>query len=592
MHTKPFLLLVMPAGLLAQSTVSTVAGSGAIGFSGDGGPATAASFNRSVNVHLDALGNLYVADENNHRIRRIDPRGVITTFAGNGAAGFSGDNGPAAAASLNGPTGVCSDAQGNVYVNDNLNRRIRRVDRSGVITTFAGNGGQGWSGEGGPAAAATLTLPIRCAVDAQGTLFFVDQGAHRVARIDGGVLNRIARTGARGFSGDGGPAASAVLDNPTALAVDYAGNVFFSDQFNHRIRRIAPGGTITTIAGTGAQGFSGDNGPATAAQVNFPGAMATDQSGNLYFTDGPNQRTRRISRAGVIATIAGNGIAGFSGDGGPATAASFNGAFGITLDASGNLYVADTLNNRIRRISGIGPGSAPTFSTEGTVNAASFRPGLAPGSLATIFGRELSPANGIVVVSQAPWPTTLNGVSVTVNGVAAPLYGIAAVNGQEQISFQVPFEAAGASASLVVRNNGSQSAAVNVALSGTNPGIFLIDGTNGAFLKPDFSVIGPANPVDRNTFALMYLTGLGAVSPGVASGGVAPGAEPFARTVATPVVTVAGQNAEVVFSGLAPGFIGLYQVNFRIPAGIDAGSQEVVVTVGGVRSNGARIQVR
>lgn len=587
-----FTFWLVSAPLCAQGIITTFAGNGTAGFGGDGGPATAASFNRSVNVHVDGAGNVYVTDENNHRIRRIDPSGTVTTFAGTGAAGFSGDGGPASAAQLNAPTGVCSDASGNVYINDLRNARIRRVSPGGVISTYAGNGGNGWAGEGGPAGAATLWLPIRCAVF-NNALYFVDQGAHRVARITaGGTLETLAGNGARGFSGDGGPASAAVLDNPTAIAVDYSGRIYFSDQFNQRIRRIV-NGTISTFAGTGTPGFSGDGGPASAAGLNFPGGMTVDQGGALYFTDGPNQRVRRISPDGVISTVAGNGAAAFSGDGGSATLASLNGAFGVALDNLGSLYIADTINNRIRRVSGIAPPSAPEFTSAGAVNAASFRPGFTPGGLGTIFGRNVSSANGIVLVRQAPWPARLNGISVTINGVSAPMYGIATVSGQEQVSFQVPFDLTGSSVSVVLENNGLRSATVSVPLLQEQPGIILIDAAaNGAFLKPDFSVIGPANPVDRDAFALLYLTGLGAVRPAVSTGAVAPSAPPFAETTDRPVVTVAGLSSEVAYSGLAPGLIGLYQINFRIPAGAPTGPQDVVVTLRGAASNTARIAIR
>lgn len=588
-------LLVFSAMLLhAQGGISTFAGTGAVGFSGDNGPATSAQFNRPVYVHADLSGNIFVADENNQRVRKIDPSsGTITTFAGNGARAFSGDGGPAVAASLNGVNGVCSDPSGNIYLNDTGNNRIRRVDANGVITTFAGNGSAASSGDNGPASAAGIFLPIRCAVDANGVMYIAEQGAHRIRRVGpDGIITTMAGNGNRGFAGDGGPSSAAVLDNPTAVTVDFAGNVYFSDQSNHRIRRIASG-TITTIAGVGTAGFAGDNGPATAARLNFPGGLAVDQAGNLYLTDGPNHRARRITRDGVIRTIAGDGNAAFSGDGGPATAASLNAAFGITLDSTGAIYLADTFNNRIRRVEPLAPTAPPEFTATAAVNAASFTPGFVPGGLATIFGRNLSPANGFVITSQSPWPERLNGVAVSVGGVAARLYSLVTIQGQEQISFQVPFEApAGANVNVVIDNNGARNTAVAVALRTAQPGIFLIDGSNGAFLHADFSVVTAANPAARGEVLLLFLTGLGAVSPAVSSGAPAPAQEPLARTTAAPALTTGGQTAEIFYSGLAPGFIGLYQMNFRVPANAPAGSVDVVVATGGNMSNVAKLEIR
>ena len=257
------------------------------------------------------------------------------------------------------------DTAGNVYIADTLNRRIRKVDTAGIIRTVAGNGSSVYSGDGGPATAAGLNNPVRCAVDSLGNIYLADQSIHRVRRVDtNGIITTIAGTGARGFSGDGGPATSAVLDNPTAVAVDAAGNIYFTDQFNNRIRRIA-NGIITTIAGTGVRGFSGDGGPATAAGLNLPGGLAVDQSGEIFFADDEKFRVRKISPGGIITTVAGTGVRGFSGDNGPATSAQLNGQFGVALDTGGNLFIADTLNNRIRRVSGAAAPVAPEFTAEG-----------------------------------------------------------------------------------------------------------------------------------------------------------------------------------------------------------------------------------
>ena len=579
--------------LSAQGTISTFAGNGATGLAGDDGPATAAVFDRPIYVYVDGAGLVYVADENNNRIRKIDAAGIITTLAGNGRRGFAGDGGPAAAAALNAPTGICGDPAGNLYINDVGNQRIRRVDRGGTITTFAGNGSPSSSGDGGSASAASIFLPIRCAVNSAGDLFVAEQGAHRIRRITaGGVISTLAGTGVRGFSGDGGPAAAAVLDNPTALAIDYAGNIFFSDQVNHRIRRITPAGIISTVAGNGTPGFAGDGGPATASSFNFPGGLATDQSGAIYVADSPNHRIRRITPDGLVNSVAGNGTSAFNGDGRQALSASLNAPFGVAVDAGGALYIADSANQRIRRVSPTGPLSGPDVPMNGVVNAASFTPALARGGLATIFGRNLSPANGVVVTSANPWPVLLNGVSITVNGQAARVYSLVRLEGQEQISFQVPFEATGATAEITVENNGSRSNIVSVPLRDAAPGIFLVDGAHGAFLHADFTLVTAARPAARGEVLLAFLTGLGSVNPPVATGSPAPGQEPLARTAAVTTVTVGNQSAAVSFSGLAPGFIGLYQVNFQVPALTPAGNVDVVAATAGANSNTAKLEVR
>jgi sugar lactone lactonase YvrE len=357
-------LFLYSVSLFAQApgTIQTIAGMGSSSFSGDGGPANLATLNVAVDVAADNAGNLFIADQFNHRIRKIAPDGTISTVAGTGAPGYSGDGGPAVNAQINTPTGICADASGNLYIADVGNQRIRKVDGSGTITTLAGNGSKGYGGDGGPAINASFYNAVRVVVDPSGNVIVADQSNHRLREITpDGNISTLAGTGvgtpANGaFSGDGGPAASAALNNPTAVTVDANGVVYFADQFNHRIRQITPDGTITTIAGNGSPGFAGDGGPATAASLNYPGGITVDGNGNLYFNDDINYRTRRIAADGTIGTIAGSGAPGFSGDGGAATAASLNGNFGITLDLLGNLYIADSMNNRIREVYAVVPG--------------------------------------------------------------------------------------------------------------------------------------------------------------------------------------------------------------------------------------------
>jgi sugar lactone lactonase YvrE len=337
---------VDPSGQL-----TIVAGNGTPGFSGDGGPATSATLFTPKAVAVDAVGNIYIADTSNQRIRKVDSSGIITTAAGNGTYGFSGDGGPATGASLYSPSGVALDAAGNIYIADSRNHRIRKVDTSGIITTVAGNGTFGFSGDGGPATSATLSDPYGVAVDAAGNLYIVDQLNNRIRKVDtSGTIATVAGNGTPGFSGDNGPATSASLYSPSGVAVDAAGNLYIADTSNQRIRKVDTSGIITTVAGNGTGGYSGDSGPATSASLNYPYGVAVDAAGNLYIADESNQRIRKVDTSGIITTVAGNGTAGYSGDDGPAISATLYYPRGVAVDASGNLYIADLYNQRVRMV--------------------------------------------------------------------------------------------------------------------------------------------------------------------------------------------------------------------------------------------------
>ena len=337
---------VTPAG-----TITTVAGNGQPGYSGDGGPATAASLLAPCGVAVDATGSLYIADELGGLIRKVTSGGTITTVAGNGRYGYSGDGGPATGAMLGDPGGVTVDAAGNLYIADSANSRIRKVIPAGTITTVAGNGQYCYGGDGGPATAASLATPIGVAVDAAGNLYMADSGNQRIRKISpDGTITTVAGNGQGGYSGDGGPATAASLNGPSGVAVDAAGNLYISDSYNGRIRKVATSGTITTVAGGGRYGYPGDGGPATAASLYYPVGVAVDAVGNVYIADRDNHRIRKVTPAGMIVTVAGSGQAGYSGDGGPATAASLNQPWGVAVDVAGNLYIADSGNSRIREV--------------------------------------------------------------------------------------------------------------------------------------------------------------------------------------------------------------------------------------------------
>jgi sugar lactone lactonase YvrE len=338
-----------------NNAITTIAGTGQIGFSGDNGPAVAAKLNFPLGLAIDAAGDLYIADAFNRRLRKVAAQtGIITTFASNGEFGYLGDSSPATAAGLNYPQGIAFDGSGNLYVSDT--NRIRRIAAAtGIITTIAGDGNTGFATNGTHAAAATLNNPTGVVVDAIGNILFADTGSNRILRIDAGTgaLSTVAGTGGQGFSGDNGAATFASLNGPLMLALDGSGsNLYFSDSANQRIRKVnLATGIITTAAGNGSAGFGGDGGQATSAALNYPFGVALDAANNLFITEIANGVIRKVSAAtGVISTIAGINSFGFGGDGGPATQARLHFPLGMAFDSQGNLYFADAGNARIRRI--------------------------------------------------------------------------------------------------------------------------------------------------------------------------------------------------------------------------------------------------
>ena len=419
--------------------INTIVGLDVQGFSGDGAPASKALLNTPLGVATDSSGNLYIADTLNNRIRKVVGfSGNISTFAGNGVLNYSGDGGPATKAQLNSPQAVAVDSAGNFYIADAGNNVVRKVTASGTISNFAGNGTAGFGGDGNAATGAQLNSPQGLAIDSAGNLYIADTGNSRVRKVSGGAITTIAGSSTVGYGGDGGAGASAQLNSPTGVAVDGAGNVYIADFGNNVVRKVTAGGTISTVAGNGRQGYSGDGGPGVQAQLNGPQGVAVDTAGNLYIADTLNSRIRKLNSAG-IQTVAGNGIVGYSGDGGPATSAelagptglavdlagsiyvsngssnirkifpngpiatiaganalgysgdggpalnaTFNGALGLAVDSTGNVYVADSGNNAIRLLQPLSSGNGITS----VANAASNQSGsIAPGEIVVLYGK-------------------------------------------------------------------------------------------------------------------------------------------------------------------------------------------------------------
>ena len=320
----------------AAGIITTVAGTGTAGFSGDGGLATSARLNGPRTLDVDRNGNSYIVDTNNNRVRRVDTAGRITTIAGTGTAGFSGDGGKATSARLDTPHGIVVDGVGNVYIADPPNQRIRKVDTGGRITTVAGNGSSGYNGDGIPATSARLKYPKGVEIGPDGLLYIADNNNHRVRRVDAdGTIRTVAGTGSSGFSGDGGPATAARLAEPRNIDFGPDGSLYIVDQVNDRIRRVSPGGTITTFA----SGFG------------LARDVAVDGAGNVFVADESHKKVYRVDTAGRIYTFAGTGSSGSGGDGGAATSARLNGPRGVAWNpATGTVLIADTGNHKIRRV--------------------------------------------------------------------------------------------------------------------------------------------------------------------------------------------------------------------------------------------------
>jgi hypothetical protein len=337
-------------GVHAQTpTITTYAGTGVAGFSGDGGPATSAQIKPNFAVALGISGELYITDGTNQRVRLISSTGIITTIAGNGTLGYSGDGGPATAAEFH-PRSIATDQSGNLYIADYASYTVRKVDPAGIISTIAGVAGfSAATGDGGPATAAQM-YPVDVAVDRTGNIFIADYTNFRVRKIDTyGIISTVAGTGVQGYSGDGSPATTALIDYIQGIHADDSGNVYISclsPSYGSAVRKINNLGVITTVAGNGTSGYGTDGVPATSTSVNAVWHITTDWAGNLYIADHDNSRVRKVNTSGIITTVAGDGTLGFGGDGGPATAAQFYRPSGIAIDDTGNLYVGDYTNVR------------------------------------------------------------------------------------------------------------------------------------------------------------------------------------------------------------------------------------------------------
>ncbi len=527
----------------SQEIITTVAGNGLVSYSGDGSPAINAALNYPKGLAIGANGTLYMAYTGNFRVRSVSSSGIINTFAGNGVNSYSGDGGAAITAGFSDVMAVAVTSTGNVYIADASNRVVREVSAAGTVTTIAGIGTQGFSGDGGLATAAALGRAVALSLDASGNLYIVDSVNQRIRRIGtNGIITTIAGNGTSAYAGDGGPATLASCSFPLGVTVDGSGNIYVADAGNNRVRKITVStGVISTVAGNGQAGFSGDGASAASAALNLPSDVALDGAGNLYIADAGNNRIRMVNSAGVITTIAGTSTNGFTGDGGAAALAELNYPWGLATDATGDVYIADRVNSRVRLISS-NPTAPPVVPPNAVVNAASFSPtaAVAPGAIVAVFGSNL--AAGSMAATQSPLPTLLNQTSVTFNGVAAPLFYVSS----GQVNAQVPFNIPAGSVSVQVTRGSSTSVAEMVNVASASPGIFIVDETNqiGAIVHAlSGTVVTTSAPAVAGEYLSIYCTGLGPLNMPVQSGAAGPTTAPLPQTITTPTVKIGSTSA-------------------------------------------------
>ena len=596
--------LLAPTPSRAQGfTITTVAGCGNCGFQangGDGGPATNATLGSPYAVTRDFAGNLFIADGGTSLVRKVSTTGVITTFAGTGF-GFSGDKGPAILAQFASPSSIAVDALGNVYVFDAGNLRIRRITTDGKVDTFVG-GGKGCTaqtdsiGDGCPAASATLSnLGGEIKTDSSGNLWIADNGNGRIRKVSqDGIIRTVAGSGQCCTVGDGGLATNAYLGGAGSVALDVSGNIYICCGNAGTVRKVSTNGTITTVAGNGSGGASsGDGGPALLASLGSAHHVAVDLVGNLYISDFGNNRIRQITLDGKINTIAGGG-AGCAdqtdsvGDGCLATNAKLSLPEGIEVEADGSIYIADTANSRVRLLK-------PNTSVGAVISAGAFGQftSVAPGSWIEIYGSGLASGSRLWTgadFSGVNAPTALDGTKVTIGSQAAFVDYIS----PNQVNAQVPSNVGTGSVQMTVTSGSVTTAPYAVTITPTQPGLlapasFNVNGRQYAvalfpdgvtYVLPPGAVPGVpsrrANPGDTISF---YGVGFGSVSPNIPAGQIVQ----QSNTLTLPLQVFFGQTpATLSYSGLAPTAIGLYQFNVVVPNVTASDAMPLIFKLSGV----------
>jgi uncharacterized protein (TIGR03437 family) len=573
-------LLINASPGFAQPTIKLIAGGNASSPLGDGGPAVNAFIGQVGNITVDPAGNLFIWDATDSRIRKVTTAGVISSVTATvGQLKEIGRTG-----------GLATDSAGNLYIGDTQSYVVRKVDTSGVMTTIAGNGTAGISGNNGSGSQATsvpICSPSGVAADRAGNVYFGSSICGTVRKIDtSGVLTT--------FAGNGSPS---FLQTPWALAIDNSGNLYACDNgVGTRVYKVTPAGAITIIAGNGTNGFSGDGGPATSAQLFEARGVAVDAAGNVYIADSGNLRVRKVDTSGIITTVAGGAnSAPNEVDGGPAVGVNV-GALDVAVDSSGNLYIYG--GNRVYKVSGLStgatqPAGAPAISANGVVNGASFQPGVTPNSWVTIQGTNLAPqtddwSHSIV---NGALPTSLDGVSVTMSGKPAYVYFIS----PGQLNVLAPDVPAGP-ISVTVTTAAGASTAFSTTASAYGPAFFLWPGSQVVATRQDFTYAAKAGtfagsttvPAKPGDVLILWGTGFGPTIPAAPSGVSIPTTGSFS-TASAPTVTVNNIPAIVYGAALAPGSAGLYQIAIQVPTSLADGDWQIQATIGSVASPAGNI---
>jgi uncharacterized protein (TIGR03437 family) len=612
-------ICIAPLLCSAQGTITTVAGIGSGAYSGDGGQAINAGMT-PYGVAVDKSGNLFIADEVNSMVRKVDTSGVISRFAGCNPTALSaciqagvGSGVPATSEVVFVGNPLAVDASGNLYVADIGHSLIRKVTPAGIVSTVAGSGTQGYGGDNGPATSAALNGPGGLAVDAAGNVYISDTQNNRVRMVSpAGTITTIAGDGKFGFTGDNGPGASAELSYPGFLTLDASGNLYISDTLNFRVRKLTPAGIISTVVGNGNPLSQGDGGPAISAGV-APVGIAVDGAGNLFISQS-NSVIRKVDTNGNISTIAGGlTTGGFGGDGGPSANASLLGPMGLAVDTAGNLYIADSGNNRVRRITAAP--AAPAFTCTNTapvtinsIDSASAYGGysyFASGSWLEIKGTNLADSSDPRLSNASrsgQWtsadfignnaPTVLDGVSVSINGKAAYVWYLSPT----QLNVQAPEDSATGNVAITVTNCKATSSSTQFARRTLAPGLLApstyVSGStqymvatfasDGAYvlntsLGASFGLNSrPAKPGD---LIVAYGVGFGDVIPSILPGTIVQGSNAVSNLVNFSFNML---PATLSYQGLAGSFVGLYEFYINVPLGLANGDYQINVTQNGI----------